>query len=124
MARAPGTGRSRRRFWLYLVRTRLGTLYTGIAVDVARRMAQHATGRGARALRGRAPLQLAYSCAIGAVGVALRVERRVKQLPRRAKEQLIAQAPDRRALLRRLGCAGRAPRKKIPGAPLPLVRET
>ena len=44
---------------LYLIRDAAGRLYTGISTDVARRLAEHAAGRGARALRGRGPLALA-----------------------------------------------------------------
>ena len=43
---------------LYLVRTREGDLYTGIAKDVERRIAEHERpgARGAKYLRGRGPI--------------------------------------------------------------------
>jgi len=75
---------------LYLVRTKDGALYTGITVDVERRLAQHADGTGAKALRGRGPLQLAFARRIGAHGAALRLERRVKRLDKAGKERLVA----------------------------------
>ena len=43
-------------WYLYLLETRRGMLYTGITTDVARRLAQHEAGQGAKALRGRGPL--------------------------------------------------------------------
>ena len=47
---------------IYLVRTRHGSLYNGVATDVARRLVEHegAGGRGAKYLRSKGPLQLAY----------------------------------------------------------------
>ncbi|MDX5299792.1 MAG: GIY-YIG nuclease family protein [Gammaproteobacteria bacterium] len=84
---APGTGD----WWLYLIRTRHGHLYTGITRDVARRFAEHmADGpRTARSLRGKGPLTLVYREPAGTHGEALRRERQVKKLSRQAKEALI-----------------------------------
>lgn len=80
---------SDRIWYLYLVRCADGQLYTGISTDVQRRLQQHANDRGARRLRGRAPLQLAYSQAIGDRSQALRMEHRVKRMRRDQKEALI-----------------------------------
>lgn len=76
-------------WYLYLVRCNDGSLYTGISTDVSRRFEAHQRNRGARRLRGRGPLQLVFSQAIGDRGLALQVEHRVKQLNKRQKEQLI-----------------------------------
>lgn len=83
-------------YWLYIVRRADGALYTGIAVDVAKRLLQHTAGRGAKALRGRGPLQLVLRRRIGDVGAALSLERRFKRLPKARKERLVA-APRRLA---------------------------
>ena len=91
----------RRPKWsVYVVRCGDGSLYTGIALDVGRRLAQHAGagGRGAKYLRGRGPLRLEMTRVVGARGLALSVERRIKILPRRQKLELMA----KRALLDRL----------------------
>ena len=67
---------------LYLVRCRDGSLYTGIATDVARRLTEHRDGqRGARYLRGKGPLNLVYQREIGTRSLASRIERRIKRLP-------------------------------------------
>ena len=81
------------RWHVYLVRCRDGALYTGITTDVARRFAQHqqSEGRGAKYLRGKGPLRLVFKKAIGRRGLALRIEGRIKRLPRRQKEELIEQ---------------------------------
>ncbi len=78
-------------FSIYLVRCADGSLYTGIAVDVARRLREHRLGvRGAKYLRGKGPLQLAFVAVVGDRSEASRLEYRVKQLDRAAKEDLIA----------------------------------
>ncbi|HCW98084.1 MULTISPECIES: GIY-YIG nuclease family protein [Pantoea] len=78
---------------LYIVQTAAGVLYTGITTDVARRVEQHESGRGARALRGKGPLALVYHCDAGDRAAASRLEYRVKQLSRQQKLRLVAQQP-------------------------------
>ena len=76
---------------LYLVRCRDGSLYTGITTDVDRRFAEHEAGdkTGAKYLRGRGPLTLAYRKKLGDRGLALAVESRVKKLTKARKEELV-----------------------------------
>lgn len=90
--RGPGAvpGSAAASWWLYMVRRSDGALYTGIAIDVQRRLEQHRQGRGAKALRGRGPLQLVWRRRIGARGEALRLERALKRLSKAQKEQLVA----------------------------------
>lgn len=79
-----------RRFSLYVLRCRDGSLYTGIACDVEARLEQHRNGqRGAKYLRGRGPVTLVFRRAVGDLGRALALEHRVKKLPRRRKLALI-----------------------------------
>ncbi|MBL8735356.1 MAG: GIY-YIG nuclease family protein [Planctomycetes bacterium] len=104
MARAPG-------WFLYLVRTKDGALYTGITVDVERRLVQHAAGTGAKALRGRGPLQLAFARRVGAMAAALRLERRVKQLDKAGKEQLVARGLPRGWLAAARGATMKRPQQ-------------
>lgn len=77
-------------WYLYLVRCRGGSLYTGIATDVERRLAEHRAGKGAKYLRGRGRLKLVYKHRIGNRGAALKIERRVKKWPKDKKERLAA----------------------------------
>lgn len=76
-------------WYLYLVRCHDGSLYTGISTDVQRRVEAHANNRGARRLRGRGPLELVFSQALGDRSLASRVEYRVKRLSRADKERLV-----------------------------------
>ena len=86
-------GLSMTEWYVYLVRCRDGTLYTGIATDVCRRVEEHqqSEGKGAKYLRGRGPLQLVFAKAIGARGLALRIESQIKKLSKARKEALIEQ---------------------------------
>ena len=75
---------------LYIVRCNGGTLYTGIATDVSRRLEEHRSGRrGARYLRGRGPIELVFSEIAGDRARASQLEYRVKKLPRAEKLALI-----------------------------------
>ena len=97
---AQGTGSSMAQWSVYIVRCGDGTLYTGIATDVRRRIAEHRRrgGRGAKYLRGRGPLRLLFARAIGARSLALRLESRIKKLPKARKEALIRSSRLRRTV--------------------------
>jgi putative endonuclease len=77
-------------WFVYLARCADGTIYTGIARDVAARMAAHDAGRGARYTRGRGPLALCAARRCASQGEALRLEFAVKKLRRADKEQLLS----------------------------------
>jgi putative endonuclease len=78
-------------WYVYVVRCRDGSLYTGIATDVVRRLAEHAgAGRGgAKYLRGRGPLRLVLSRAVASRSAASRIEARMKRLPKARKEEFV-----------------------------------
>jgi putative endonuclease len=90
---------------VYLARCTDGTLYCGIAVDVAARLAAHDAGRGARYTRGRGPLELLAVRRCRDHGLALRIEHDVKRLPRAEKLALTATP-------RRLAAIARAARRR------------
>ena len=75
-------------WFVYLARCADDSLYTGIARDVAARIAQHDAGKGARYTRGRGPLRLCAKKKCFAKGDALRLEMAIKKLPREKKEAL------------------------------------
>ncbi len=78
-------------WFLYVIRCKQGKLYTGITTDVDRRFAEHAGNakRGAKCLRGKTPLMLVMKEKIGSKGKALRLEAKVKKLPKIKKELLV-----------------------------------
>lgn len=79
-------------WFVYILRCGDGTLYTGTTDDVARRLAAHRAGKGAKYTRGRAPLELVYTETCGDHSAALRREYAIKQLSREEKLRLIAAA--------------------------------
>jgi len=85
---------------VYLVRCRDGSLYTGIATDVRRRLAQHQAGsNGSKYLRGRGPLTLVCQRRVGDRSVASRIEYCIKHLPKCEKEKIVRK-PERIDIIR------------------------
>jgi predicted GIY-YIG superfamily endonuclease len=96
------------RWSIYLVRCGDGTLYTGVATDVPRRLDEHrrGEGKGAKYLRGRGPLELALEKPVGGRGMALSVESRIKKLRREQKEALILDGDALDAMIAEVGGKG------------------
>lgn len=80
------------RWYLYMVQTASGILYTGISTDPLRRLRQHSgeLAGGAKALRGKGPLTLVYQQSLSDKSAAAKAEYQLKQLPRSAKLALIS----------------------------------
>lgn len=76
-------------WYLYILRCRDGSLYTGITTDVDKRFEAHASGKGAKYTRGRGPLTLVYREECVDHSAALKRELEVKKLTRQEKELLI-----------------------------------
>ena len=72
-------------WFVYVLRCIDGSLYTGVARDVAARLAVHESGKGARYTRGRGPFELLAQARCKGHGHALRVENAVKALSRDGK---------------------------------------
>lgn len=81
-------------WYLYLVREKNNALYCGITTNVQHRFEQHKAGTGAKALKGKMPLTLAFSCFIGSRSAASKIEYQVKQLNKKTKERLVIDQPD------------------------------
>lgn len=84
---------------VYMVRCRDGTLYTGVARDLARRLGEHngLGGRGAKYTRGRGPVRLVYRERAGDRSQALKREAALKRLSRKEKWVLIRRRGKRRS---------------------------
>jgi putative endonuclease len=85
-------------WFVYVVRCADGTLYTGIALDPERRVAEHNGDNrlGARYTRGRRPVRLVYTERRPSRSAAARRESEIKRLARPEKERLIAAGRARR----------------------------
>ena len=76
--------------WVYLLRCRDASLYTGWTVDVQRRLARHQAGVASRYTASRLPVELVLAIPMADKSAARREEARIKRLPRVAKLALIA----------------------------------
>jgi len=76
-------------WFLYMIRCKGNVLYTGITTDVQRRFKEHQAGKGAKFLRGKAPLKLVYQKEIGSHSEALKEELNIKKLNKITKEKMI-----------------------------------
>ncbi|MFC0677351.1 GIY-YIG nuclease family protein [Lysobacter korlensis] len=77
-----------RPWYVYVLECRDGSLYTGIAVDVERRYAQHVAGSGAKYTKSRPPVRLLARFAYPDRASASRAEYAIKQLPPARKRLL------------------------------------
>ena len=93
-------------WWVYILRCGDGTLYTGTAADVERRLAAHRRGRGAKYTRGRGPLAVVYREACPDRGAALRREAAIKKYRRAEKEALISDYAERRSRMKKAAFIG------------------
>ena len=84
-------------WWVYVVRCRDATLYTGITNDPDARLAAHNAGKGARYTRGRHPVSLVHLEAATDRPSAQRREAAIKRLSRPEKEALGRAGPEREA---------------------------
>ena len=77
---------------IYMIRCGDNSLYTGISNDVYQRFRVHQAGgvQAAKYTRHRHPLQLVFMAEIGDRSAASRAEYRLKKLPKKRKELLVA----------------------------------
>lgn len=75
-------------WFVYLIECTDGSIYTGVAIDVAARYAVHASGKGARYTRSHPPTRLLAQIAYPDRSSALKAEYRIKQLSAQEKRTL------------------------------------
>lgn len=78
-------------WYVYIIRCANNALYTGITTDIARRLHEHQSqsSKTAKALRGKAPLQLVLEIIVANKSSALQIEHKIKTLTKSEKEQFI-----------------------------------
>jgi putative endonuclease len=92
--------RSAKRWYVYLILCRSNAIYTGIALDVAARYAQHLAGTGARYTRANPPRRLLAKFACPNQSAAGKLEAAIRRLPAAEKRRLV-------------GTTGAAARKRL-----------
>lgn len=80
--------------FVYILKCRDNSLYTGWTNDVVQRFFAHSKGKGAKYTRGRGPVKLCYYEILDNKNDALKRERSIKKLTRRKKLELIADFHD------------------------------
>ena len=78
-------------WFVYIIRTSDGQLYTGITTDIQRRWQEHSSGKGgARYFRARKPESLCLVEEHADRSTASKREAEIKKLPKLTKEALVA----------------------------------
>ncbi len=74
-----------------MIENRLGHYYTGICTDLDRRFKEHQTSgpKCAKALKGKGPLSLIFSCMVSDHSCALKTEIWIKKLTKSNKIKLV-----------------------------------
>ena len=71
--------------FVYVLRCRNGTLYTGATTELDRRLNEHRAGKASHYTRSRLPVDLVWSVEVETWSEALREERRIKALTGRRR---------------------------------------
>ena len=112
-------------WFVYMVRTATGSLYTGISTEPERRLRQHSgelTG-GAKALKGKGPLQLVFTYLMPCRSTASKLEYQLKQWTKKDKELLLKQAAQQLNLLQKLSGESRIGTEPASDYTLPGAKE-
>ncbi len=77
-------------YFVYILLCKDRSLYTGITNDIAKRLAAHKKGTGARYTRSHPPLKIVHKEKYRTKGLALKREAEIKNLTRPQKLKLVA----------------------------------
>ena len=83
------SGNAAARNYTYILKCGDGSLYTGWTNDIAARLEQHRSGKGAKYTRGRGPLELVYLEVHDTKSEAMSREARIKRFTKREKLNLL-----------------------------------
>lgn len=72
-------------YFVYIIKCKDESLYTGFTTDVGRRMKLHESGEGAKYTRGRGPFELLHVEGFSNKSAALKREYEIKKWPREKK---------------------------------------
>ena len=102
--RKPKARPSGKEWFVYMVRCADGSLYTGIAKDVARRCQQHNNGAASRYTRSRLPVELIFHEVHSSQSSTLRREAAIKSVDRREKLTMAQQRKNPAKGVRQVAC--------------------
>ena len=78
--------------WVYMLRCRDGSLYTGWTNDLEKRLAAHRSGQGSKYTRARLPVELVWTESHESREAAMSREWHLKRLSRQKKLELIRES--------------------------------
>ena len=73
-------------WYVYILRCRDDSLYTGITNDLEKRFQKHQTGKASKYTRSRLPVKLVFKWKCASKSEALKIEARLKKLSKSVKE--------------------------------------
>lgn len=76
-------------YYVYILKCRDKTLYTGSTNDLENRLKAHNAGKGAKYTRGRGPVEIVYQETCPDKSAALKREAKIKRYSREKKLDLI-----------------------------------
>ena len=76
-------------WYVYILRLKDDSLYTGITKDIQRRIEEHEDGRGSKYVRGRTPVKLVHSEELKTRSEALKREAEIKSWSKVKKEDFV-----------------------------------
>jgi putative endonuclease len=77
------------KWFVYILKCRDNSLYTGIAIDPKKRFEQHISGKGGRYTRSHRPVKIVYLEKLSNRSKALKREAQIKKMARVKKAALI-----------------------------------
>jgi putative endonuclease len=77
------------KYWVYMVRCKDGTYYTGYTKNLENRIALHKSGKGAKYVKYKLPAELVYAKEYRYYKSALNEEKRIKKLKPEQKSELV-----------------------------------
>jgi putative endonuclease len=76
-------------WYVYIVELDNGSLYTGITLNVERRIAQHSSGKGSKYVRSNLPIKLLFYTNVNSKSEALKLEYKIKKMSHSQKLKFI-----------------------------------
>ncbi len=81
-------------WFVYLVECNDMTLYCGVTNNIEKRLLAHNLGKGAKYTRCRIPVELVYKKSVATKSEALKLEYKIKKMPKKKKLNLINKLPE------------------------------
>ncbi|WP_243343264.1 GIY-YIG nuclease family protein [Anaerococcus sp. AGMB09787] len=75
--------------FVYMLRCRDNSLYTGYTTNLDNRVKAHNSGKGAKYTRARRPVKLVFYREVADKSTGLKLEYRIKKLSKAKKEELV-----------------------------------